>query len=67
MVKIELNNLNTSKVCVVMFKNIGGYIINPHLRGNQTDIDGKVTFEFKTWNAGAKRSIINFLKKNKGK
>jgi len=67
LVKIELNNLNTSKVCVVMFKNIGGYIINPHLRGNQTDIDGKVTFEFKTWNAGAKRSIINFLKKNKGK
>ena len=66
LVKIELENLNTEKVCLVMFQETGNLIVNPHLN-NYVEINNKVIFDFKPWNKESKLSITRFLKKYKGK
>tara|TARA_B100001094_G_C18067199_1_gene738090 strand:+ start:102 stop:1061 length:960 start_codon:yes stop_codon:yes gene_type:complete len=67
LVKIELENLNTTKICLVMFQETGNIIVNPHLDNHFVGSKSEVIFDFKPWNKGSKSSIKRFLKKYKGK
>ena len=63
--KIELPNLKTKTVCIVIIKNINEIIINPHLNTKYTiniKNNKNIIFEFNPFN---KKQIIDFLKNYK--
>ena len=70
LVHLELNNLKTENICIIMISDLNKFIINPHLKDFKIynlQKSKNIIFEFNKWNMNFKKNFIKFLRKHKGK